>query len=227
MTDDPALRVRAWLDAPTWLPDAADDLRAVLAELLEYRNAITWETNCLSCSRMLDACRTADERAEKAEAELESIGEMLNRAMTDWTAEATPLHHQLGRITFAAWDPHVDGNAFRELVRAVVGHPLMSRDDATAAAASIRAECRRVGIPVADTAEEQLVRVREVAALDALPGWVRQRLADALDPPPPLCPRCHGRGKIPDFSQGLDPIYGEPKGKPCPDCCTEETPACS
>ncbi len=70
MTDDPAVRVRAWLDAPTWLPDAADDLRAVLAELLEYRNAITWETSCLSCSRMLDACRTADERAEKAEAEL-------------------------------------------------------------------------------------------------------------------------------------------------------------
>lgn len=161
MTGDPAVRVRAWLDAPTWLPDAADDLRAVLAELLDYRNAITWETICLSCSRMLDACRAADERAEAAEADLESVGQMLIRAMDGWTEEATPLHDHLGRIRLAAWDPHVDGNAFRELVRAVVGHPLTSREDATAAAASIRAECRRIGIPVTDTAEEKVQRVRE------------------------------------------------------------------
>ncbi len=160
MSDDPAVRVRAWLDAPTWLPDAADDLRAVLAELLEYRNAITWETSCLACSRMLDACRATEERAERAEAEL-----------TENAGVLQALRRQR------------------------------------------------------DTAEEQVRRVRVVASRDGLSSWDRERLANALDPPPPLCPRCHGRGKIPDFSQGLDPIYGEPKGKPCPDCRTEETPA--
>lgn len=33
-----------------------------------------------------------------------------------------------------------------------------------------------------------------------------------------VCTRCHGLRKVPDWSQGLDPVYGEPKGKPCPDC---------
>lgn len=33
-----------------------------------------------------------------------------------------------------------------------------------------------------------------------------------------VCTRCHGLRKVPDWSQGLDPVYGEPKGKPCPEC---------
>lgn len=72
--------------------------------------------------------------------------------------------------------------------------------------------------PELDKARATIARVRDFAASDALQPWVRQRLVDALDPPPPPCPRCHGHGKIPDWSQGLDPVYGEPKGKPCPDC---------
>lgn len=74
-----------------------------------------------------------------------------------------------------------------------------------------------------EKAEQQVQRVREFAASDALQPWVRERLAAALDPPPPTCPRCHGHGKIPDWSQGLDPVYGEPQAKACPDC--QETPA--
>lgn len=46
------------------------EVQPVLDRLAEYESAICWETTCLSCSRMLDACREADERAEKAEAEL-------------------------------------------------------------------------------------------------------------------------------------------------------------
>lgn len=114
--------------------------------------------------QVLAAAWRADQKAAGRIAELDAENERyartLDRLMADWSREATPLHDQLGRITMAAWDPHVDGNAFRELVRAVVGHPLMAREDATAAAASIRAECRRVGIPVADTAEEKIARVR-------------------------------------------------------------------
>ncbi len=99
-----------------------------------------------------------EQRAELADRE-RVTGELLE----SWSHEATPLHHQLARISMAAWDPHVDGNAFRELVRAVVGHP--SGLDGVAHLATLRAECRRVGIPVADTAEEQLARVR---------GWAEQ-----------------------------------------------------
>ena len=163
--------------------------------------------------------------AEAAKREYENA-RVLAQLLADWSREATPLHDKLARITLAAWNPDVDGNSFRELVRAVVGPVIRSGLDDPEYLATLRAECRRLGLPVADTAEEKVQRVREVAAIDALPPWVRQRLADALDPPPPACPRCHGHGKIPDWSQGLDPYYGEPKAKPCPECSTEET-ACS
>lgn len=33
-----------------------------------------------------------------------------------------------------------------------------------------------------------------------------------------VCATCYGLRKVPDWSQGLDPVYGEPKGKPCPEC---------
>ncbi len=39
------------------------------ARLAELENAVTWETSCLSCSRVLDASAAERERAERAEAE--------------------------------------------------------------------------------------------------------------------------------------------------------------
>jgi hypothetical protein len=33
-----------------------------------------------------------------------------------------------------------------------------------------------------------------------------------------VCATCYDSRKVPDWSRGLDPVYGEPKGKPCPDC---------
>lgn len=33
-----------------------------------------------------------------------------------------------------------------------------------------------------------------------------------------VCTQCYGSRKVPDWSQGLDSIYGEPKGKPCLEC---------
>jgi hypothetical protein len=88
------------------------------------------------------------------------------------------------------------------------GAPLSRRIDAEMAGLLARAE----------EAEAMLAAVRAKATAAGLHG-----ILALLDPPPPACPRCHGRGKVPDWSQGLDPIYGEPKGKPCPDC--QETPA--
>ena len=36
----------------------------------DYESCITLETSCIGCARLLSACRTAEERAEKAEAAL-------------------------------------------------------------------------------------------------------------------------------------------------------------
>ncbi|MFE7780355.1 hypothetical protein [Streptomyces nigrescens] len=48
------------------LTDAAfAALKPELDELLHYRNAITWETSCLSCSRILDNARTREEELER------------------------------------------------------------------------------------------------------------------------------------------------------------------
>lgn len=33
-----------------------------------------------------------------------------------------------------------------------------------------------------------------------------------------VCPKCRGRGYVPDFSQGLDPYYGEPRKALCTAC---------
>lgn len=37
-----------------------------------------------------------------------------------------------------------------------------------------------------------------------------------------VCARCYNSRKVPDWLQGLDPVYGEPKGKPCPECADWE-----
>lgn len=55
-------------------------LAAVQPELADYRNRITWETTCGEHARLLDPCRAADERAEKAEAALDRVREVLSFA---------------------------------------------------------------------------------------------------------------------------------------------------
>lgn len=51
---------------------------AAEATVRDYENRITWETTCAGCARVLDACRAADERAEKAEAERDEARRALN-----------------------------------------------------------------------------------------------------------------------------------------------------
>ena len=41
-----------------------------IAARRDYESCITLETSCIGCARLLSACRTAEERAEKAEAAL-------------------------------------------------------------------------------------------------------------------------------------------------------------
>ena len=42
------------------------------ARLLELENALTWQTSCLACSRVLDSSIREHERAERAEASAKS-----------------------------------------------------------------------------------------------------------------------------------------------------------
>jgi hypothetical protein len=37
-----------------------------------------------------------------------------------------------------------------------------------------------------------------------------------------VCALCHNSRKMPDWSQGLDSVYGEPRAKPCTECATWE-----
>ena len=57
----------------------AAEARAEAAEgkLLEYENAITWGTSCLSCSRTLDTSIAEHERAERAEGKLAELRAVL------------------------------------------------------------------------------------------------------------------------------------------------------
>jgi hypothetical protein len=49
------------------------------ARVAELENAITWETTCLNCARILDSCYTETVRAEKAEAAVQRVREWLDQ----------------------------------------------------------------------------------------------------------------------------------------------------
>lgn len=74
-------RVVAWCPGPvpeqpgrhtvdTLTSDALDQL---YAELAQYRNALNWQTDCLSCARVLDSVYRETMRAEQAEAALARV----------------------------------------------------------------------------------------------------------------------------------------------------------
>lgn len=53
--------------------DIERDLTAERAMRRSYEEGITWETSCLGCARLLTDLRAAEDRAEKAEAELRAM----------------------------------------------------------------------------------------------------------------------------------------------------------
>jgi hypothetical protein len=66
---------------------------ALTAEVREYRNAITWNTTCVSCSKLLDSCYAETVRAEKAEAERDEhkseryrLMKLISVRETEWDA---------------------------------------------------------------------------------------------------------------------------------------------
>lgn len=76
------------------------ELAPELAELADYRNRITWETTCWSCSRTLDAAYTETARREQATAALtEILAEV--RTLTD--ADTRQPIYVPGHITDAQY----------------------------------------------------------------------------------------------------------------------------
>jgi hypothetical protein len=76
--------IRWMLNLASLTPAGHADLRTAIeaeqadadeayARLADYENRLSWETTCGEHARLLDACRAADERAEKAEAELRGV----------------------------------------------------------------------------------------------------------------------------------------------------------
>lgn len=98
------------------------EMRPEVERLAEYENAINWYTDCLNCSRLLDSAVAADERAGKAEQELQAairgIGRLANErgAALEWL-----------RVALQDWD----------------GQPRREWDDVTALVDAVRAAVKR------------------------------------------------------------------------------------
>jgi hypothetical protein len=54
------------------------------ATVRDYESRLSWETACGEHARLLDACRAADERADRAEAAITRVTALANRAIGDW-----------------------------------------------------------------------------------------------------------------------------------------------
>lgn len=54
-----------------------EEMETLRARLLDYENTLSWETSCLNCAAILDASVKETERAETAEAEVESLRERI------------------------------------------------------------------------------------------------------------------------------------------------------
>jgi hypothetical protein len=53
--------------------------------LTDYENRITWETTCGEHARLLDSCRAADERADRAEAAITRVRAVAEWALNSWS----------------------------------------------------------------------------------------------------------------------------------------------
>jgi hypothetical protein len=96
-------RGRAGADIGTMLGLAVDaeiaDADEAHTRLADYENRISWETTCGEHARLLDACRAADERVEKADAVLVRVRRQL--AVSDASADALLKRAEQAEATVA------------------------------------------------------------------------------------------------------------------------------
>jgi hypothetical protein len=99
-----------------------------LAELADYRNRLTWETTCGEHARLLDSCRAADERAERAETDLAAALDLYNqaeKATEAATDRAETAETALARVSQLAerWRYVQDRRAAADAIRAALAGP--------------------------------------------------------------------------------------------------------
>jgi hypothetical protein len=146
----------------------ADAVLAELApELADYRNRINWETTRGEHARLLDSCRTAEERAEKAEesrvALADALGEPRGRGWTTLVGRAESIAATASeqRSHLAKADVHrvtlADALGF-QAQRTMLGWPALI--DAVRVLHALKDDHRTR----AETAEAALTRVREQCA---------------------------------------------------------------
>ena len=101
--------VRLWmLDCGELTAKHRERARAAEAKLAELENAITWNTSCTSCARVLDSAYEQTCRAEAAEGKLAEIRRQCNRA-------AELLYRSTG-VPFNRQDVMVDARYILEII---------------------------------------------------------------------------------------------------------------
>lgn len=72
------------------------------ARILEYENALNWETSCLNCAKLLDASYAETVRAEQAEAQLAQVRADAQAHVQEWQDRANALQQELEdvRVTY-------------------------------------------------------------------------------------------------------------------------------
>jgi hypothetical protein len=105
--DDPSI-VRL---CPTCLHDGVleatlDRAAAAEAKLAEYENAITWNTSCTSCARVLDSSYAETVRREQAEAKLAAV-----------RASLLDAQNAIGQVLRYAGTLEMEGGQFAEAGR--------------------------------------------------------------------------------------------------------------
>ncbi len=123
--------------------------------------------------RRQERASAAEEQLRVASERVESLSQSLEETITAWQEQVAPLQHEAARVQWAVWNVDRSAEEAREVVRAVVGHPFQSAEDGAALLVALRAELKRLGLPVSDTAEEQVERVRELAT--HLTAWAGEK----------------------------------------------------
>ncbi|MDE2105254.1 MAG: hypothetical protein KGL39_48965 [Patescibacteria group bacterium] len=93
------------------------EVEALRQEVGQYRDAITWDTSCLNCSKLLDRCYEADMRAEQAAEKAEALAARISALCSEVVANCAPRgcscagHTTPGvsHITPCCDVPHVEG----------------------------------------------------------------------------------------------------------------------
>jgi hypothetical protein len=88
-----------------------DEVERLRERVAKYEGAITWDTTCLNCSRLLDRCYQADAERDEARAEMDRLSGLLDAIRgTTITRLRTELRGRVAEIDALrdSWDRVAD-----------------------------------------------------------------------------------------------------------------------